>query len=507
MLAAITRRDLRERALYATATAAAARRLCSPALSSATMAHAAVDAARDAPRARCYTSCPATAARGRTIVRLLLLILRACWISLIVAWAFASYGARRAVRWRLSPERKERLRGEVMAKTLERLGATFIKFGQILSTRPDLLGPGFIEPLSRLQDQCPPASWKAIRGVLDRELPPAARARLAHIDPTPLAAASVAQVHRATLDDGDALALKILRPGVHRLIHGDLAILAFWARVVSVIPSLRPLSLVGSVERFGAALSGQLDFRAEADNNRRFAAMFADVDGISVPRLYDDLCTERVLTMELVLGAKGSEPDRVGGDRARLARLGADAILRMIFRDGFVHADLHPGNIILTDDGRVVFIDLGMVAEIPPDLMRPWTTTFLALGQQNAAEVARLLYIYSPHIGGPPAAFDYDGYERAVIDHFDRFHGRPLGDVEISQVVGGVMNILRRFRVTIDSSFTVVNIALVVAEGLGKQLDPSLDIVQLAVPQLIGAAARAPAGVSPRRDVPPRAIL
>jgi ubiquinone biosynthesis protein len=433
-------------------------------------------------------------------VRAVLLVIRGVWISLVLLWAFVSYGARRAARWRLALEDKERLRGEVMARAFERLGATFIKFGQILSTRPDLLGPGYIAPLSRLQDQVEPAKWKAIAAVLAAELGPERRARIVDVDPTPVAAASVAQVHRATLDTGEVVALKIQRPGVHRLIHGDLSILGFWARVVSVIPSMRPLSLRGSVEQFGVSLAGQLDFRLEAQNNRRFAAMFAGWDGLAVPRLHDALCTERVLTMEFVDGVKGSEPDAVGGDRARLARLGADAILKMVFTDGFVHADLHPGNIILTDDGRVVFIDLGMVAEIPKDLMRPWTTTFLALGQQNAAEVARLLYIYSPRV----AKVDYDAYERALEDHFARFHGKPLGEVEIADVVGGVMNILRRYRITIDSSFTVVNIALLVAEGLGKQLDPSLDVVQRAVPVLFKAAASASAGIAPRREIPAR---
>ena len=433
-------------------------------------------------------------------MRAVLLVIRGVWISLVLLWAFLSYGARRAVRWRLAIEDKERLRGEVMARAFERLGATFIKFGQILSTRPDLLGPGYIAPLSRLQDQVGPAKWKAIAAVLAAELGPERRARLVDVDPTPVAAASVAQVHRGVLDTGEVVALKIQRPGVHRLIHGDLSILGFWARVVSIIPSMRPLSLRGAVEQFGVSLAGQLDFRLEADNNRRFAAMFAGWDGLAVPRLHDALCTERVLTMEFVDGVKGSEPDAVGGDRARLARLGADAILKMVFTDGFVHADLHPGNIILTDDGRVVFIDLGMVAEIPKDLMRPWTTTFLALGQQNAAEVARLLYIYSPRV----AKVDYDAYESSLEEHFERFHGKPLGEVEIADVVGGVMNILRRYRITIDSSFTVVNIALLVAEGLGKQLDPSLDVVQRAIPVLFKAAAGAAAGMPPRREIPAR---
>lgn len=422
---------------------------------------------------------------------------RTVWISLVLTWALLSYGARRFARLfrgKLPTDERERMRGEVMARAFERLGATFIKFGQILSTRPDLLGPGYIEPLSRLQDRVKAESPRAIRRALARELPGRTFARF---DATPIAAASVAQVHRAWLPTGEEVAVKIQRPGVERLVTGDVALLRFWARVVNLIPSMRPLSLPGALAHFGAALEGQLDFEAEARNNRTFAANFAGVDGLDVPRLHPDWCTRRVLTMELVHGVKGSEPEKVGGDRARLARLGATAILKMVFTDGFVHADLHPGNIILTDDGRVVMIDLGMIARIPPELMRPWLLTFLALGQQNGAEVARLLYVYSPDV----APLDYDTYERECVTWFARWAGKPLGEIEASVVVTGVMDILRRYRIRVDPSFTVVHVAMLVAEGLGKQLDPGLDIVQLALPVIVQAMAKAPPGVEPKREV------
>jgi ubiquinone biosynthesis protein len=313
----------------------------------------------------------------------------------------------------------------------------------------------------------------------------------------------VAQVHRAVLDDGSEVAVKIQRPGVDRRIIGDVSILGFWARVLNLLPQLRPLSLPGAMTHFGAALEGQLDFEQEARNNLRFAENFKSIDGLAVPRLFPALSTRRVLTMELVHGVKGSEPEKVGGDRARLARIGAQAILEMVFDDGFVHADLHPGNIILTDDGRVVVIDLGMVAEIPPVLMRPWIETFMALSQQNGAEVARLLYVHAPKVG----RFDYAEYEADCKAWFSRWAGKPLGEIEASVVVTGVMNILRKYRIRIDPSFTVVHVAILVAEGLGKQLDPSLDIVALSFPVLVRAAAKAPPGIVPKRDIPPRALV
>src|SRR5689334_16524181 len=282
----------------------------------------------------------------------------------------------------------ERLRGDHVARLLERLGATFVKFGQILGTRPDLLGPGIIEALSRLHDRVPPAPYPVMLAVIDAELPPDKRATVVEIEPVPVAAASVAQVHRAKLTDGRPVALKVQRPEARAQIERDLVLMGLGVRLIDAIPSVHLLSLPGSVERFGAALRGQLDFRLEAENNRRFARNFADVEGVDVPFLYDDLCTERVLAMEFIDGVKATQPEKVGGDRAKLARTGAAAILKMVFEDGFVHADLHPGNILLTPE-RVVLIDLGLVAEIPPELMRPWVETFAALAQQNGKEVAR----------------------------------------------------------------------------------------------------------------------
>ncbi len=203
--------------------------------------------------------------------------------------------------------------------------------------------------------------------------------------------------------------------------------------------------------------------------------------------------------MEFIDGVKATEPEKVGGNRSELAKIGGECVLKMIFEDGFVHADLHPGNIILTPDDGVVLIDLGMVTEIPPNMLRPWLETFIALSQRQGSDCARLFYSHAPTVG---VETDYVAFESDVVGYLDRLYGKRLGEVEVSTSVSGMMNVLRKHRVQIDPCFTVVNIALLVAEGLGKQLDPSLDLVPLAQPYLASAMLSAPPGRPPLREVP-----
>jgi ubiquinone biosynthesis protein len=432
------------------------------------------------------------------MVATMAVVFRGLIVALVFLSALCVYAARRLQAGRLDARATERLRGEVLADTLQRLGATYVKFGQILGSRPDLLGPGYIAALARLQDAVAPAPFSDIQRVLQQDLSSEERAQLAHVEPTPIAAASVAQVHRATLADGREIALKVQRPIARKQIERDLSLMAFGAKLLDKIPSVHLLSLPGAVEKFGESLHGQLDFEKEAENNRRFARNFADWPDVRVPELVDTLCTKRVLAMEFVDGVKASQPEKVGGDRRRLARLGGETVLKMIFRDGFVHADLHPGNVLLTPDDKVVVIDLGMVASIPADMVRPWVETNLALAQQDGRKAARLFYGYAPSV----TTRNYTQYEDEVHAFFETFRGKKLGEVEVSEVVGGIMNILRRHGVKIDPVFTVVNVSMLVAEGLGKQLDPDMDMIELSKPWLLEALAKAPPGRAPAREPP-----
>jgi len=402
-------------------------------------------------------------------------------------------------------EEAERWVGELLASALETLGATFVKLGQILGSRPDLLPPGVLTAMARLQDDVEPLPYETVDRVL-REAWGERRADLT-VEREPVAAASVAQVHFGALPSGERVAIKVQRPEARAQIERDLVLMRLGARVLDLVPSLHLLSLPGAIERFGGALHDQLDFHKEAANNARLARNFRREKKVRVPAIHEAYSTERVLTMELARGIKATHPDAVGEGldaemrrlaRAELAARGGRAILKMVFEDGFVHADLHPGNILLAEDGTMTFLDLGMVAEIAPDLMRPWVDTFSALAERNGARAAELFYVHAPFAD----VQDYDAYERDVSTYLEQLYGARLAEVEISVVVSGMMNVLRRHRVQVDPVFTVVNVALLVAEGLGKQLDPHVDLVLLAVPYLLAAQLTAPEGREPRREVP-----
>jgi ubiquinone biosynthesis protein len=424
-----------------------------------------------------------------------LLFFRAWFIVLVFTLALLRYVGRRIAGGGKTQRDRDLLRGDILATALSTLGATFVKFGQILATRPDILPEGVTEGLSRLQDRVPAAPFSEVDDVLESELGPEKRRRFTSIEETPVAAASVAQVHKGVLEDGTVVAIKVQRKRAAMQIERDLSLLVLGARLVDVLPRMKYMSIPGAVGHFADALRKQVDFRLEAANNRIIARNFADDPKIAVPALHDDLCTERVLTMEFVDGVR---PTDVEEDRPGLAQAGFRCIAKMVFIDGFVHADMHPGNLMFTRDGRVFLIDLGLVAEIPEDLRKTWTDTFTAVALGDGNRAAELFYTFAPTVKGT----DFRAFQADVHRHLTELHGRPLHEIEVTQAVGGTMAILRKHRVQVDPTFTVVNLAMLVAEGIGKQLDPKFDVYGCAMPFLMEASLLYPTGRAPVRAIP-----
>lgn len=369
--------------------------------------------------------------------------------------------------------------GARLASLLIALGATFVKVGQIMSTRPDLFPPHVIRALTRLQDDVGAFAWKHVERVIVEELGEPPDALFATFDRVPVASASVAQVHRATLPSGEEVAVKVRRPGLDDLVRFDLSVMRTFARVLAIVPSIRLLAPVESVDQFGDAIRAQIDLRIEARNNQRFADNFAGDADVGFPRLHAALCHRRVLVMEFVHGAKVLDaPAKAGADATRLARIGFRTLLQMVFADGFVHADLHPGNILVDASGKVVILDLGLIAELDEAARHAFARFFAGWAGGDGTIMAKLMSELSPS----SRVADYAAYEREVVEFVGRYHGKALGEVQVSTVAFDMMNILRRHRVRVNPVYTMCNVAIAVTEGIGKQLDPSLDLVQEALP-------------------------
>ncbi len=364
---------------------------------------------------------------------------------------------------------------------LEELGPTFIKFGQVLSTRPDLLPPGFAEALRGLQDDCPAMPTTEARAAIETSLGKPISVLFATFEDVPLASASIAQVHRAVLPSGEKVVIKVQRPGIRDRIVRDLDLLRYLAQLVeSIVEEAGLVTPRGIVDEFESAFLGELDFSREAKTMRRFAD---NLEGKQrtyvVPKVYEHLSSRTVLTMELIEGARLSDlgPRH---DKKKIAANIVAASFEQIFTDGLFHADPHPGNAFILDDNRLGLIDFGSVGQISYAMRETLLVLVVAVATRDAETVARLLY----RVGIPDERVSLHRLRDACASLFDEYlrDRVAVANVDATRLLAELFQLAARFRVRIPSEYALIGRAAATVEGIIRQLDPDLEVLETAKP-------------------------
>ena len=379
-------------------------------------------------------------------------------------------------------------RGERLRRALEELGPIFVKFGQVLSTRRDLMPPDIADELAFLQDRVPPFASELAIAEITQALGAHPDQLFAGFTREPVASASVAQVHFATLQDGTEVAVKVLRPGVHKAIDDDLALMrvvAGWVERWSQDGRrLKPREVVAEFDKY---LHDELDLMREAANASQLRRNFADSELLLVPEMYWDYCAPSVIVMERMHGIPISQTRRLldaGVDLKKLSRDGVEIFFTQVFRDGFFHADMHPGNILVSTDpatfGRYIALDFGIVGTLTDFDKDYLAQNFLAFFRRDYKRVAQA-HIES---GWAPKETRVDELEAAVRACCEPIFDRPLAQISFGQVLLRLFQTSRRFNIEVQPQLVLLQKTLLNIEGLGRQLDPDLDLWATAKPAL-----------------------
>ena len=365
---------------------------------------------------------------------------------------------------------------------LEELGTTFIKLGQILSTRADLLPAEYLAELTKLQDSASPVPFEKIQEVLLTELGQSNEDVFAQFDPVPLAAASIGQAYAATLRDGTEVVVKVRRPGVVEQVNEDLEILNELAATASRHWEFAGnYDLTGLVEEFSQTLRRELDYIREAHSAERFAVNFATDPQIHVPRVFWEATTSRVLTLERIRGVKINDLkalDEQGTDRRRLADYATNVVLKMVCEDGFFHADPHPGNFFIEPSGTIGLIDFGMVGVIDEQTQELLAELLIAIDHQDAD---RLVDVFLD-LGVTRRRIDRASVRRDIDRLLVTYWGLPLGELRVTALLNDVYSIMRRHRMHLPSNLALLLKTVIMIEGLGVTLDPDFHLPKVLTP-------------------------
>jgi ubiquinone biosynthesis protein len=374
-------------------------------------------------------------------------------------------------------------RGARLRLALESLGPVFVKFGQLLSVRPDLIPADIALELAKLQDDVPPFPWEGVAATLDRAYGRPHAEVFRSVDPVPVASASVAQVHFAVLPDGREAALKILRPGIASVIAQDVALLYVLAAIVERNAEGRRLRPREVVAEFEKVIGDELDLLREAANASQLRRNFADGRLLIVPEVYWEWCTREVMAMQRIDGIPVNATERLraaGVDIPRLARDGVEIFFTQVFRDGFFHADMHPGNIFVAPDGRYCGVDFGIMGTLSDEDKGYLAVNFMAFFHRDYHRVA----VAHVEAGWVPPDTRVDEFEGAIRSVCEPIFDKPIKESYFGRLLVRLFEVSRRFRMEIQPQLVLLQKTLLQVEGLGRQLDPDLDLRRTAQPIL-----------------------
>lgn len=365
---------------------------------------------------------------------------------------------------------------------LTELGTTFIKLGQILSTRSDLIGPDLAEELSKLQSSTPPDPVEQVNGLITEELGSAPDQVFGEFDPVPFASASIGQVHHAVLKDGKSVVVKVQHTGIEERVRNDLEILIQLAELAEHysqdIARYRPLA---TAREFARTLRDELDFTREQSNLMRFTRNFRDDPMIAIPASYPQCCSRRVLTMDCLNGIELTDRQALQEsdlDLSAIAKRGANMFLQMIFRDGFYHADPHPGNLMVLPNSVIGLLDCGMVGRVDEELREQIEDLLMAAIDRDSKRLQECVV----ELGEVPTDFDRTMLQNDLVNFVDDYGGQSIDEFDLSGSLNGMIEIIRKHHILLPSKVSLLIKMLVMLEGTAHQLSPDFNIIELLEP-------------------------
>ena len=379
---------------------------------------------------------------------------------------------------------------EMLRRTLERLGPTFIKFGQLLSVRPDLVPKEYSKELEKLQDKVPEFPFSDVKSIIEKDLGKNIEKLFLHFEKKPIASASISQVHKAVLKTGDKVAVKVQRPDVKHLMETDIEIMFYFANLIEKhFEKLKRFRPVKIVREFKEWTERELDFRLESRNAKRFYQNFKGSKTVYIPKVYDELLSERVLTLEFIEGVELHQINEIKKrkiDFNQIVKNGFNAIMTQVFIHGIFHADPHPGNIIIMKDNKIAFVDFGIVGYFDERLKNRCIDLLYGIIEQNEELIMDTFVSF----GMETNETSYEQLEADISFLIQPLQHSSLKDIKVSMVLEEVLDIGLRHKLRIPTSFVLFGKTIITLEGIAIEYDPNFNIIETAKPFLEGLIAK-----------------